>query len=242
MHMIYLKSGIFAALFNRFIITSVFFACVVTAFEGAVFRGYIPLTQTSPALVVKNVIFFVVIFLLLVRYVRSVFPPAGNTGFGRMVAAYAAHVIKTAVIIGIPLKIVIWTYLKLASDDFGIDPVSAFNSNGWLSFSCNAVILSLIVIGFAIIHNTNSSGGSLVKALRFVFTRNGAVVVPVIAAFFAAVAISDHLVRLIEYRTVISLIVDSVVLPFRYYLLFFVVYAVSAIIENTKGRNPHIIS
>lgn len=234
MHMTYFKSGIPAALFNRFIITGFFFVCVVTAFEGAVFRGYIPSPLSSPALVVKNVIFFMVIFLLLVRYVRSVFPPAGNPGFGRMAAAYAAHVTKTAVIIGIPLKIVIWTYLKLASDDFGIDPVSAFNSNGWLSFSYNAVILSLMIIGFAIISNTNSSGGSLMKALRFVFTRKGSVGISILAAFFIAIAVFDHLSRLIEYRTVVSLIVDSVIYPIRYYLFFLVVYAVSNIVAEGK--------
>ncbi|HNX57536.1 MAG TPA: hypothetical protein PKK43_00450 [Spirochaetota bacterium] len=240
--MTYLISGLCGRLFNIFIVMCFLFACVVIAFEGAVFRGYISFSHPAAVLAAKNIIFFIVIFFLLVRYVKSNFSPADNAGSGRMVAAYAAHMIKTAVMIGIPLKIVILLYLKYASDDFGIDRILAFNGNGWLSFAYNAVILSVMIIGFGVVNNTGSSSGSLVKALRFVFTRNGAVVIPVLAAFFAAVAVSDHLVRLIEYRTVISLIVDSVVLPFRYCLLFFVVYAVSAIIENTKGRNPHVIS
>lgn len=234
-----IETGMPAVLFNKYIIMCYSLALVVAAFEGAVSRGYISFSLSGAVSAAKNILLIVVIFVLLLRYVRSVFPPAGGAGSVQMAAAYIAHMIKTALIVGIPLKIVIWLYLKLASDDFGIDPVAAFNGNGWLSLSYNAVIVSILIIGFAIINNTNSSPGSLVKSLRFIFTLNGAIAVSVLAAFFILISFFDYFQRLIEYRTIISLIVDSIISPLRYYLLYFVVYAVSAIVARKIARNHY---
>lgn len=228
------ETGVAGVFLNRFIVICWFFSCAVVALEGAVFRSYIALPSTGAALAAKNIIFITVIFSLLVKYISSVYPRAGDMRFGRLIAAYIAHALKTGIVIGIPLKLLIWLYLKLASDDFGVDPFAAFNDSKWLSFAYYSVILTVTVIGYAVINNTGTSSRSLVKSLRFIFSRYGAAAVSVLAAFFIAVAALDYLARLIEYRTVVSLIVDSVIYPIRYYLLFIVVYAVSNIAADGK--------